>query len=299
MRQIPALLPALVSAWIFVLSVAAGAVPILLMLELDGEGMGAQARALRRLLCVWPLALLLTLPVLIYAGAFYRWGSMPHPSAWLTPVFFDLRAAFYVAVWLGLAILVGRSPSPPAAGLCRLGLVAYAVTVTLAANDWFGSAEAGPDVASLGLLFMTSQAVLAAAAARLAGAPQSPIMALAGLAWGCVAFTRFLTVWSADKPSEIVYYLHRDTALGVGVSIFSCAVVIFGLVACLPGPFRKVSALVAGLALLAHGGDVLWMVTPSARGGFTIQPVDAAAMLGAAALGAGLIARRPASRLVR
>jgi hypothetical protein len=235
--------------------------------------------------------------VLFGVGRLYPWAQAPQPGGWLTPLLFDMRSVIYLLVWACLAVLLRRPPNGAArGGLCVLGCMAYGVTATLAANDWIGSAEPGPDLASLGLLLITSQAVIAAAAARLLGAPPGPLMALLGLAWGFVDFTRFLTAWSADKPDEIVYYLHRETMFGQAVCWLGFLGVIFALITLIPGPLRKFSHTAAVLVLLAHAADMLWMVTPSSRQLFTLTPADILALLGVAALAAGLIAWRPAAR---
>jgi hypothetical protein len=290
-------LPSLLAAWLFVLSFPAGALPLLFGLELSGHGDGPHAFFLRRILVSLPLGLLLVLPILFGVGSLFHWARTPHGRGWLTPVFFDMRSVIYLAVWACLAVLVRRPPpGAPRAATCVLGLIAYVMTATLAADDWIGSAEPGPDLASLGLLLITSQAVIAAAAARLLGAPPSPMMALIGVAWGVVDFTRFLTTWSADKPDEIVYYQHRETIFGQGVVWLSLAVVVLSLMTLIPGPLKKLSGAAAGLVLLAHAADMLWMVTPADRGLFVFTTPDLLAMLGVTALGAGLLAWRPAAR---
>jgi hypothetical protein len=290
-------LPSILAAWLFALSAPAGALPLRFALELAGQGRGPRAAALRRILAILPLGLLLMLPVLFGVRSLYHWAQEPHQTGWLNPIFFDIRSIIYVLVWACLAALVRRPPNAaPRRALCILGLMAYSVTATLAANDWIGSAEPGPDLASLGLLLITGQAVIAAAAARLLGAPPSPLMALLGLAWGFLDFTRFLTVWSADKPDEIVYYLHRESVFGQAVAWLSVAVVVFSLITLIPGPLKKFSGTAAVLVLLAHAADMLWMVTPADRLDFTVTPPDLLAMLGVAAVSAGLMAWRPAAR---
>jgi hypothetical protein len=290
-------LPSSLAAVLFVLSAPVGALPLLFALELAGHGDGPHADTLRRILLCLPLAFLLMVPVLFGVGSLYRWAQAPHPAGWLTPVFFDMRSVIYLLVWACLAVLLRRTPAKaPRTALCVLGLLAYSLTATLAANDWIGSAEPGPDLASLGLLLITSQAVIAAAVARLLGAPPSPLMALLGLAWGFVDFTRFLTAWSADKPAEISYYLIRESGFGQAVCWFGFAVVVFSLMTLIPGPLKKFSGTAAVLVLLAHAADMLWIVTPADRMRFTFTPPDILAMLSVAALAAGLILWRPAAR---
>jgi hypothetical protein len=295
MVSIP-VLPSILAAWLFALSLPAGALPLLFALELAGHGDGPHATALRRCLSALPLGLLLVVPVLFGVGSLYHWAQSPHEAGWLTPIFFDIRSVIYLLVWACLGMLVRRPDGVPRPALCVLGLMAYGVTATLAANDWIGSAEPGPDLASLGLLLITSQAVIAAAAARLLGAPPSPLMALAGLAWGFVDFTRFLTAWSADKPDEIVYYQHRESLFGQGVIWLGFAVVLFSLMTLIPGPLKRGSGAAAVLVLLAHAADMLWIVTPADRLLFTFTPADILAMLGVITLGAGLIVWRPVAR---
>ncbi len=289
------ILPSCQAAWLFLVCLAAGALPILLALELAGPSIGPQAQAMRRILSLMPLALLLT--VIFLASPSSLWGGLaPHKTPWQSTIFFDIRAVLYLLIWSLLAFLLYRPPShKPRFALSVLGLITYTITATLAANDWIGALEPGPDLASIGLLFIATQATLAAAAGRLLGGPPSPLMALLGLAWGFIAFTRFLTVWSADKPLEITYYLHRQSIPGQAIVWLDLAAILISLLTLLPGRIKQLSFLAAALVLLAHAADLLWMVTPAARKTFTITVPDIVAMLAVTALAAGLIALRPAS----
>jgi len=127
------------------------------------------------------------------------------------------------------------------------------------------------------------------------GAPPSLLMPLLGLAWGFIDFIRFLTVWSANKPLEITYYQHRQSSLGQAILWLDLAVIVISLLTLLPGRLRRFSLLAAALVLLAHGADMLWMVTPATRNTFAITWPDIASMLAVTALAAGLIALRPTS----
>jgi hypothetical protein len=287
-------LPSCLAAWLFCLGPPIGALPALMALEMAGVGGGQTATALRRLLIVLPLALLLSAPVLLGLHVLYGWANVAHNTTWLTPAFFDARTAFYIACWAVLAFMLRRPPQHgPRFALCATGLIATTSLATLAANDWIGSVDPGPDQASLGILFLSGQSVIALAASRFFGAPPSPLMPIAGLVWGFLAFTRYLTVWSADKPHEILWYAHRQTPMGQAVSWFSCGAVILSMVTIFPGRIRQVSGAAAGLALIAHAADLLWIVTPGQRGSFMLTLPDGLAMLAIASLAAGLIALVP------
>jgi hypothetical protein len=311
-------MPSYLAAWLVLVALPAGALPLLMGLELAGFAAGAMAASLRRLLGLLPIAGLLLLPVLLSLGGLYPWDRgatprTPFAALWFTPPFFVLRSLAYLGIWLWLAGTFRRPPADagsPAAearrGRAVLGLILWAITGTLAAEDWVQSADPGLASTAFGLLVMSIQAGLALSAAALIAARDSsgrpgrdqrtaasfadPIMVLLAI-WGFVHAAQYLTVWSANLPEEARWYLARNGALGrlgvwlgVGVMVLAALVLV---------PRRNAGrpSLLAGIALLIlllHGAEIFWLVTPGFRGAFRITWADAVALIGVVGVAGGL-----------
>ena len=243
-------------------------------------------------LVLMPAAALLGLPVLLASHSLYPWAAHPgagFAGAWFRPVWFGLRGLVYLAIWTGLCLSALRPPEGRARGLlCSFGLVAHVVIGTLAAADWVASLSSGLNAAGFGLLLLTAQSGIALSAALLL-VRQAPrrapvLLVLAAGPWAFLHVIQYLVIWSADKPAEIVWYLHRENALGVfavwlGVAGFAASLVLLRT-----GPVRRFITATAALLLVAHVVEIFWLVTPSLRGSFTISLLDIAVFAGLAGL---------------
>ena len=294
------------AAWLVFLSLPVGALPLVLGSELAGQGGSAQNGFLRWMLVLMPAAAVLGLPVLLATHALYPWAAQAVPpahglaGAWFRPVWFAVRGVIYLGGWTWLCLAALRPPEgPPRAGLCGFGLVLHVVLGTLAASDWVASLSPGLNSAVFGLLLMSVQAGVALSAglllARLTPRGAPVLLVLAAGVWAFLHMIQFLVVWSADKPAEIVWYLHRENALGaaavwLGVAGLAASLALLGL-----GPVRRFVLATAALLLAAHVVEIFWLVTPSLRGTFTISFIDIAVLAGLAALAwVSLRAWRPA-----
>ncbi|MET7245674.1 hypothetical protein ABZT49_20185 [Methylobacterium sp. EM32] len=311
-------MPSYLAAWLVLVALPVGALPLLMGLELAGFAAGPMAASLRRLLGLLPIAGLLLLPVLLSLGGLYPWdrGAPPRTAfaaVWFTPVFFILRSLAYLALWLWLADVFRRpaaEPGSPAAarrrGRAVLGLVLTTVTATLAAEDWVQSADPGLASTAFGLLVMTIQAGLALSAAALIAARDSsgrpgrdqrtaaafadPILVLLAI-WGFVHAAQYLTVWSANLPEEARWYLARDGALGRLGLWAAIGVMVLAVLVLVPRRTAGRPALLAGIALLIlllHGAEIFWLVTPGFRGAFRFTLADALALIGVVGVAGGL-----------
>ncbi len=280
------------AAWLVFLSLPVGALPLVLGSELAGRGGSAQNGYLRWMLVLMPAAAFLGLPVLLATHALYPWAAHQghgFAGAWFTPVWFAVRGVIYLAVWTWLCLSALRPPETRVrAGLCSFGLVLHVGIGTLAAADWVTSLSPGLNAAGFGLLFMTVQAGIALSAGLLLARmppPGAPVLlVLAAGLWAFLHATQYLVIWSADKPAEIVWYLHRENALGVaavwlGVAGFAASLALLGL-----GNLRRFVMAAAVLLLVAHVVEIFWFVTPSLRGSFTISLFDVAVIAGLAGL---------------
>ncbi len=315
-------MPSYLGAWLVLLAMPLGALPVLMGWELLDLPETALVAALRRLAAVMPLAAVLALPVLFRLGTLYPSLSADKaglPGWWMTDLGFVLRAVLFLLVWTALSMVFSR----PAAGrpldahrplLAGLGLGLHVVMGTLAAFDWAQEVEPSFNSSAFGLLFIAAQCSIAvslavvltvvgrsepeAAQALSAGrrdlvATQHVATALAVLlgAWGFLAFTQYLVVWSANLPKEVVWYQHRAAGIGLAAEYSAgilCALALATLLPRAPARHAGVVAWVAAALLVMHGLEMLWLVTPAFRSAFTLTLTDLVAVAAAAGLGFGV-----------
>ncbi len=261
--------------------------------------------ALRLLLVPLPLVALLAIPVLLAQPGLFGTAASRHGFSvdWFAPGARALRAAAILLVWSTLALLFLRPGRPRA--LAAFGLVVHLFAGTLLAMDLAMSVAPGLGSSSYGLLLIASQCGIAFSAAVLlaalpaASGPARPGPALPGpapgpviatllwllAAWMFLQFTQYLVVWSANLPREIVWYQQRDAGLGRAAEWFGLLAFLVPLLAAtIPRLARnaRVLAGLAGLVLLMHLIEMLWLITPSFRGAFTLSLAD---LLGLAGIG--------------
>lgn len=296
--ELPQVLRSYLIAWLFFLGLSLGSMGALMMHHLTG---GVWSAPVHRYFAaaLAPLPLLAVLFTIIAVGAvhLFPWAAAQPPphaveKAWyLNRGFFDVRAVLVLVVWLVLARLLRRGHQLTA--VSALGLIAYPVTMTLAAVDWIGSLVPRWSSTALGLIVITGQGLAAFAFAtgcatlgaigRTQGrtrthAPAAELTAercgdLANLllsfvmSWAYLAFVEFLIIWAEDLPRETVWYLPRLaggwSALGVALVLLQFALPFALLL------FRKLKQNVRGLAVIAcllvfsSWLNLLWLIAPS------------------------------------
>jgi hypothetical protein len=204
-----------------------------------------------------------------------------------------LRAGLYFAVWLTLAWLLQRWSSPGgspsrirlARRLSALGLVLYALTGTFAMIDWvmslmpvWYSTVFGAEVLVAQLLQGACLGVLAVGAA--AGWRATPtvsrelhalgnLMLLFTLLWAYLAFSDFLTIWIADLPHEIHWYLPRMRAPWGWIGpLLALLLFVVPFTALLFKPVKVNPRALAAVALVVLVGTLLnayWLTAPSVQ----------------------------------
>lgn len=314
-------MPSYLGAWLFLLALPLGALPILMGWELLRLPETALVLALRRLAAAMPFAAVLAIPVLFSLGALYPSLSVDKPGLpgwWMTEIGFVLRTVLFLLVWTALSLLFSRPDSGRGLDarrplLAGLGLALHLAMATLAGFDWAQEVEPSFVSSAFGPLFIAAQCSIAVSTAVLmvvvgrpeaeaelalsAGrrdraATQHVATALAVLigVWGFMVFTQFLVVWSADLPKEVIWYQHRAAGLGqaaeYGAGIL-CALALAILLPRAPARHAGVVAWVAAALLVMHGFEMLWLVTPAFRSAFTLTLADLAAIVAATGLGIG------------
>ncbi|MBH0619645.1 hypothetical protein I3A86_26530, partial [Salmonella enterica] len=156
------------------------------------------------------------------------------PGWWMAPAFFVARAVLFLAAWTALSLVFsrpdcGRAVDRRRPSLAGLGLALHLVMGTLAAFDWAQEVEPSFNSSAFGLTLIAAQCSIAVSLAVLmvaVGRPEAEASrlfavgrrdvvstqhvatALAVLlgAWGFMAFTQYLVVWSANLPKEVAWY---------------------------------------------------------------------------------------------
>jgi len=222
-------------------------------------------------------------------------------ALYLSPPFFLARGAAYLIVWLIVAWWVGRvseSHAPPASRprMRRAGAVSLVLlvpTTTFAAYDWAMSLEPHWYSSIYGAI-VTAGGVVAAHAISLVSLARTPSEVRGSLlraasreesqaanlindlgnlllafimVWGYLSFCQFLIIWSANLPSEIVWYERR---INGGWQYLAFAIVFIGFVL----PFMMLLSrdvkrdvrrvvIVAVLATIGYSMSMYWTIAPA------------------------------------
>jgi len=301
-------LPSLLWSTLFWLGVSLGSLGILLLHRLTGGAWGECLKpALRLIAAGLPLTALLLVPMLLDLKAIYPWSSADASTWWLNQPFFLLRILLYLVLWLVLLrvltaadehrdVLAGQGPS-------GVALVALIVTTSLFAFDWIMSLQADWFSAEFGLLVCAAAAASALALAvlwRLAVerptnlAPEQlhdlgNLLLACVLLWTYLVFMQFLTVWIANLPREISWFIPR---LQTGWRWLGLVVVVVHLLLVLPLLLSRRAkrnprtlALAAALVVAGQCLYAMWLILPTLRPeAVRLDPSDLILFLGLSAI---------------
>ena len=336
-------------AYVYWLNIALGLTGWLMLQNLAGgrwsvaiiEVLASGARTLK-----W-LALLF-LPIALGIPSLYRWAQpaevaaselLQHKQPYLNVPFFLGRAAGYFALWIVLAWLLNRWAVPLAQRgdddttrriqrTGAIGLIAVAVTVSLAMVDWLMSLEpewystiyglifvAGDMLAGMALVILLSgwqdhRAQLAAppgAATPLVRPDQyndlGNLMLAAVMAWAYLVFSQYLINYSGNTLEEIPWHLKRTRggwgAVAIVLIVFHFALpfvlLLFRDIKRDGSRLAAVAALVLAVQLLA----LAWIVKPAFGAGFGIGWLDPFALSAVGGLWMSLFLRQYRRQLSR
>jgi hypothetical protein len=304
------------AAYMFWLGLSLGALGLLLLLALLG---GSWEAALRPVLTAAaravPLLLLLFLPLLAGMGTLYPWlhsetlaadEVLRRQTAYLNRPFFLLRAAACFAVWLWLVRQLRRPGSRPfpSTAVAASGALLMLLSVSVAAIDWVMSLQPEFRSASYGLTACVSAMLAALALALACRQPVLPAQAASDagglllmlvLAWSYLEFMSYLTVWSADLPPEIAWYLPRTQTSWRDLAAVMLLQSLLPLALLLSRRIRQSAALrwIAAGILIGNACEAFWRVRPAQHpAGLQLVPADAAAMAGIGGLWLALFLRQ-------
>jgi hypothetical protein len=236
------------AAWGFATYLAVGALLFLLTCHAMQTGWPtAVRRLLEGMVGVFPVLLVLFLPVLAMLPVLYPWVHperiadeharhvIEHKAAYLNPAFFVVRALIYFAIWIGLSSWLRKDSFEQARGAPRrhrmyvisgAALPVVALTLVFSSFDWLMSIEqtwystmfpvyvfGGGFVGAIAALTVIVH--LADRRGDLPGLDVSHYYALGRLLlaftifWAYAAFFQFMLIWIGNKPDEVTYYLDR------------------------------------------------------------------------------------------
>lgn len=304
------------AAWLFVLGLTLGSVPLLLITPLTGgRWSGDLLPPLLASLRVLPLVLFLLLPLLFGMRWLFPWM---HPASLQDPDFdrqlWYLNAPFFVArtilcalLWWGMSWMLrrrlrGSGEAAVSVRFAAIALIVYALSISVAAVDWIGSLVPAWHSSTLGLIVGTGQLLGAAALAVFCTNTRNAVALLPArrrdtgnlllmlvLAWSYLVFMDYLTAWIADLPAETVWYLPRLHSswhwLGAVLIALALALPFALLLSRRAKQQRRWMMTVAAMLVLAQMGFAAWLVWPSFRpGGFSLHWSDALAWIGVVGL---------------
>jgi len=297
--------PAYLLAYMLVLGLSLGALAFTMIHQLTGGAWGVVARqSLGAATRVLPYLTVLFVPIIIGMPYLYEWTHadvvahdeiLQGKAAYLNTTFFIVRAAFYFAVWNGLAFVLNKwskeqdetaNPALPLRmqRLSAGGLLLYAFTMTFASFDWIMSRDPHWFSTIYGALIMVGQGLITLAFQIIIltwlarRKPMSDALTttylhdLANLMfgftvlWAYMSFSQYLIIWSGNLPEEITWYLDRMqggwTALGVTLVIFHFAAPFFLLLMRGIKQNRGLVRKVAMLVIAARVLDLFWLIAP-------------------------------------
>jgi hypothetical protein len=239
------------TAWLFALSVAAGALLWVQITHTVGAGwMVVLRRRAEDVLAAFPVIAVLFIPVLLGLSTLYPWATpesewderlreaLLTKRGWLSPSFFALRAVLYLGALVWIAELLRRysrkqdtAPSLELTNKLRSvavgSLPPVAFVLTFLAFDWLMSLDptwsstvfgvylfAGGFGGAVGLLCFVAFGPLHC---RIEGATPEHSHALGRILltfvifWMYIAFAQFLLIWIADLPNEVGWIKVRTT----------------------------------------------------------------------------------------
>lgn len=313
---------ALAQAWLVavetLLQLPLGAAAILMIHALTGGRWGvALTPQLRGLVGLMPLALVLFLPLLLLSDALFPFrqadpATLPDAViaklGYLSTGWLLLRWLGCAAGWLFMSLRIQANPLSKRNA--TLGLVGYALTVSVYTTDWMMALE--PEFLSTIYAMMVAGAqILGALAAATAwhfyhhGGRNEPggtetavlsgdlakLLLSAILAWVYLAYMQWLIIWMGNLPGEIGWYLRRGAGFWPVLTVVM--ILAFAALPFLAMLLRRVrnsagAMLAVSLCILVGFlAEAVWRVGPAFGGGPASAALIACAILACAGL-AGL-----------
>ncbi|MGF6308838.1 hypothetical protein ABIB82_002475 [Bradyrhizobium sp. i1.8.4] len=249
-----------------------------------------------------PVMALASLPILLFMKHIYP--AMAEPSAlppfkayYLAPWFFVLRGAIYFGLWIGLAVWLRRAWRDEATMVraASVGLVVYALTVSLAGIDWMESLEPDFHSSVYGLLFLSftllSGFAFVLGVSLLSGrrigrsAGYSGLLLSLILLWAYLHAMQYIVIWSGNIPDEVSWYQARsEQGWQYLLAVVAFGQLVLPFCALLSARVRsdpRVLMMLCGVTLAMRGCEAAVLILPAIH---RIAPLTTTLMLLAALL---------------
>ena len=235
-------------SYVYWISLTMGSLLVLMVHHVAG---GRWGFSIRRLLeagtRTLPLMIVLFIPIVVGLHSLYEWTHLEVVEAdeilsakkgYLNETAFVYRNAIYFVIWAVMAYLLNRWSSQqdgmvathPTRWMQRLsgiGILIYAISMTLASVDWIMSLEPHWFSTIFSAIYILGQMLLTWAFMVIVGVPLSrtrPLNVLLTndrlrdlgtfmlafvMLWTYTSFSQLLIIWGANLPEEISWYLTR------------------------------------------------------------------------------------------
>lgn len=306
--------PGYLAAYVFFVGLGVGCLTTLQLHLLVGGAWGfAVRRPLEAATMTLPVMALLFLPLLLGMHELYEWSdpvkvreshALGLKAGYLNVPFWVGRAAFYLAVWNGLAFLFRRysvaqdatedpAPTRRNQSFAAPGLVAIFVTVTFAAIDWMMSIDPKWYSSIYGVLALVSWSLSGLCVAVLVASRLTRFRAYAEVAtpvafndlgnlmlaftmlWAYMSFSQYLIIWSGNLSEEVPWYLERSVGawryVALSLMVFHFFVPFFCLL--VRENKRQPERLwrIAVAILVMHFVNDVWLILPAFRDGQALK----------------------------
>lgn len=235
-------------------------------------------------------------------GHLYEWvdpgndAILLKKAPYLNPMFWSVRAVFYLGLWALLAkYFVGNSIKQDATGdvaitermqsRAPLAIGLLFVTMAFASIDWIMSLEPHWFSTMFGVYFFAASncgfyatLILLMYFMQRSGRMTNEIspehyqdagkllFAFGVVFWAYIAFSQYMLIWYANIPEETPWYLARQmngwVFLSVTLLIGHFALPFVLLISRHPKRIPHTLAVLAAWMLLMHLGDIYWLVMP-------------------------------------
>ncbi len=295
--------------FMYVLSIGLGALFFVIIMHLTRAGWSVGIRRLAEIVSsiLGPVALL-SLGVVAGMHELYEWthaDAVAHDKLlqgkepYLNQPFFYVRLVVYFLIWIGLAqYFSARSRKQDETGDPKLtvsmervaapGVIAYALTVTLAAIDFMMSLTPHWYSTIYGVYYFAGCVIgffalvpllimLIQRAGKLKGIVTlehyhdlGKLLFAFTVFWAYIAFSQYMLIWAANIPEETMYYEARQTGFWAGWSVLLIVGHFFVPFLVIMSRYQKrrmaVLAATAIWMLAMHWVDLYWVIIPGVRG---------------------------------
>ncbi|MEM9290907.1 MAG: hypothetical protein AAGD01_04440 [Acidobacteriota bacterium] len=310
-------------AWVFFLSISLGCLGLMMIQHLTQGDWGLTARRINEA-SAGTLVLLAVgfVPIALGMKKLFKWldpdlqahDQFVQAKLWfLNEPGFLGRGVLYFVVWCGLAFFLRHYSKRQeetrdfqwiirSRRVSGFGIVALAVTATLASFDYLMSLDPHWYSSLYGVYFMGSCAVGGMTFMILIGTwlsqsdpmdkvldadifhAQGKLLLAFTMVWAYFTVSQLIITWSGNLPEEVLWYQHR-TGHGWGVIAIGGAFLHFFVpfLLLLSRPLKRRQGTlvwVAALLLGAHWLDYFWQAIPNFREHFSLALTDVTTVLG-------------------